>query len=276
MDLFIPVKQLNITDLNMYQCGEEACAPGHSFGPAVRDHFLIHYILKGKGFFQVGGETYHLTQGQGFLICPDMVTYYEADSENPWHYVWVGFHGLKAEAYLDEANLTMDRPIFRYDQDDFVKDCFVQMMETKKLVKSREMRLLGLLYLFLSQLIETADGKRFSDNGEKRKEAYVKQALAFIEKNYSRKISIAEIARDIGLDRSYLCAVFKQCLHVSPQHFLINYRMTKACELMQNGALSIGDISRSVGYEDPLLFSKMFKKMRKISPRAFRKDYTIP
>ncbi len=77
------VNMLTNTDLNLYHCGSENCAPGHSYGPAIRDHYLIHYILDGKGFFQVNNKTYHLKNGQGFLICPDIITYYEADKENP-------------------------------------------------------------------------------------------------------------------------------------------------------------------------------------------------
>ncbi|MBZ4645307.1 MAG: AraC family transcriptional regulator [Clostridia bacterium] len=267
----ILINRLNHTDLNMYQCGMEDCAPGHHYGPAIRDHYLIHYILKGKGFFQVGDTTYHLTEGYGFLICPDIITYYQADREDPWHYAWVGFHGLKAEAYLKHANLTADNPIFKYDKDDFIKDCFMQMIATKRFIKSRELRLLGLLYLFLSQLIEIAAKDRFLDAEGDRQELYIKKAIEFVEMNYSRKIRVHEIAHYIALDRSYLCSIFKEHLGISPQEFLINFRINKACELMKNKNLSIANISRSVGYDDPLLFSKMFKKVKGFPPREYRK-----
>jgi len=256
----------------MYRCGIEDCAPGHSWGPAVRDHFIIHYILKGKGTFYVNGTTYHLKKGDGFLIRPDTVIYYQADLENPWTYSWVGFHGLKAELYLKQANLTADNPIFRYDRDDALKGCLEQMIATKDLVKSREIRLLGLLYIFLSHLIEAAQTSRSLRNSENRKEAYIKKAIEFIEMNYSRKISIAEVSHYVGLDRSYLYSLFNEYLGSSPQEFLIDYRIDKACELMQNSSLTIGDISRSVGYEDPLLFSKVFRKVKGLSPREYRKS----
>lgn len=265
------INKPNHTDLNMYRCGIEDCSPGHSWGPAVRDHFIIHYILGGKGIFQVDGIIYHLKKGDGFLICPGTVIYYQADLEDPWSYSWVGFHGLKAEAYLKQANLTAGNPVFRYDRDDFIKDCLEQMISTKSLVKSREIRLLGLLYIFLSQLIEISETGRFSGGSENRKETYIKKAIEFIEMNYSRKISISEISQHVGLDRSYLYSIFNEYLNTSPQEFLINYRMDKACELMQNASLSIGDVSRSIGYDDPLLFSKVFKKVKGQPPREYRK-----
>lgn len=270
---FLMIHRLNHTDLNMYQCGTENCDPGHFYGPAVRDHYLIHYIHSGQGRFCVGDSEYHLSSGQGFLICPNIVTYYQADMNDPWTYSWVGFHGLKAESYLRSAGLTADDPIFSTNGDDFIDTCFRNMINAKGMQKGREIRLLGYLYLFLSQLIEQNGSGRFIDPGSARKEAYVKKAIEYIEMNYSRKMSIAELSRSIGLDRSYLGSIFRDYLNTSLQDFLKNYRIDKACELMKNENLSIGDISRSVGYEDPLLFSKLFHKCKGLPPREYRKNY---
>ncbi len=267
------IHRLNHTDLNMYQCGTEFCDPGHYYGPAVRDHYLIHYIHSGQGRFCVGEDVYHLHGGQGFLICPNIVTYYQADPHDPWNYSWVGFHGLKAESYLKGAGLSAHSPIFSTNGDDFIGVLFRNMIEAKNLQKGREIRLLGYLYLFLSQLIEHNSNGGFTDPGCTRKESYVKKAIDYIEMNYSRKMSIAELSHSIGLDRSYLGSIFREQLNTSLQDFLKNYRMDKACELMKNENLSIGDISRSVGYDDPLLFSKLFKKCKGSSPREYRRNY---
>lgn len=269
---FIPLNKLDHTDINMYQCGSEACKPGHYYGPAVRDHFLIHYIHSGKGIFQVGNETYHLEKGNGFLICPNIVTYYQADMHSPWTYSWIGFHGLKAESYLKRANLTLSNPIFKYDRDDFIENCFEQMHKAANMSRGKETRLYGLLYLFLSQLIEFNGTDVLIEN---RKELYVKKVVQFIELNYPRKISVNEIARYVGLDRSYLCSVFKDYLNNTIQEYLINFRIGKSCDLLENNNLSIGDVSRSVGYDDPLLFSKIFKKIKGLSPREYRKSLNL-
>ena len=57
-------------------CGVSECAPNHSFGPVARPNHIIHYILRGKGFFEVGEKRYALGAGQGFLIEPETVVYY--------------------------------------------------------------------------------------------------------------------------------------------------------------------------------------------------------
>lgn len=257
------------TDLNLYRCGIEDCKSGHSWGPAIRDHYIIHYILGGKGSFTVGETTYKLGKNDGFLICPGTVVYYEADVAEPWSYGWVGFNGFKAPVYLKQAGLDNQNPIFRYDKDHFLRECLVRMISTKQLVRGREIRLIGLLYEFLSQLVEMTDNYLLEKDN--RKEEYVRKALEYIRMNYSRKIAISEIANYIGLDRSYLYSLFQEYLNTSPQDYLIRFRMDKACELLQATSLSVGSIAYSVGYEDPLLFSKVFKKARGLPPREYRK-----
>jgi AraC-like DNA-binding protein len=258
------------TDLNMYHCGMEDCSHGHFFGPAVRDHFLIHYIVKGKGSFQVGDIIYNLEAGQGFLICPNIVTYYQADSEDPWSYRWVGFQGLKAESYLKKANLSLYNPIFKYNSDNSLINCLDDMVNANLLMKNSDIRLLSLLYNFIAILVENNPEDNYIRHNIDKREVYVQKAVEYIEKNYSRKISIQEISKSINLDRSYFGSIFKDYFNKSPQEFLIHFRFNKACDLMKNKSLSIADISRSVGYDDPLLFSKLFKKFKGLSPNKYR------
>jgi AraC-like DNA-binding protein len=268
------VKQ-EYTDMNIYQYGCEKCAPDHSFGPAIRDHYLIHYIADGEGIYQVGKNTYHLHKGQGFLITPNILTYYQADHKKPWQYYWIGFHGLKAQSYLETARLCMDKPIFTYDKDEAMVNCFEQLLLSDQFVNGKPIFQLGQLYIFLSLLVENAPERESQNSGSYRKEQYIKNAVNLIQTNYSRKITISSLAHYVSLDRSYFCALFKEFTNMSPQNFLINYRMNKACEFMKTPSLSIGDIARSVGYEDPLVFSKVFKKTKGMSPKHYRKSLII-
>lgn len=255
-------------DLIVYQCGMEKCKPSHSYGPAVRDHFLIHFISEGQGTFYIDGKSYRLGKNEGFLICPGIVTYYEADIDNPWVYSWVGFKGLKAENYLEMANLNRENPIFKHKEGYTLQFCLENMGKASSLRFGRELRLQGLLGIFLSELIELAE--RNDIHGLNQAEAYIKKAVQFIEANYSRDITIDNISKYVGLNRNYFSSLFKEKIKISPQQYLINYRINKACELMTNEALSISDISRSVGYNDPLGFSKIFKRVKGCSPRDYR------
>lgn len=63
MQEFINLDRFLDSKLDMYHCGIEDCAAGHFYCPAVRDHFLIHYIRSGKGMFRVGDQIYQLQKG---------------------------------------------------------------------------------------------------------------------------------------------------------------------------------------------------------------------
>jgi len=267
----VDLDNIKYIDLNVYNFGMHECMPGYSYGPTIRDHYIIHYIFKGNGCFYADNKKHDLCEGQGFLIRPGKLTFYQADPSNPWHYVWVGFSGLKAGIYLEQANLTLDNPIFFYKNKKAMKKCILQMLKMKKDSQFRESRLLSHLYMFLSMIIEENGENHTRKTIEKDIRHYVIKAVEYIEQNYSREIQISEVAHFTGIVRSYLFTVFKQSMGISPQEYLIKYRINKACELMHDSLLSISDISRSVGYNDVYQFSKIFKKCIGKSPSEYRK-----
>lgn len=77
-------------ELSIFNCGLERCAPGHTWGPGIRDHYLIHLVVAGKGTFEVGGHTWELVPGDLFFAQPSQLIRYTADEQQPWEYRWVG------------------------------------------------------------------------------------------------------------------------------------------------------------------------------------------
>lgn len=75
---FAVFRDEHFMDLTLYQYGREKCSPLHSFGPFVRNHYLFHYIISGKGVLyandaQQTPSVYHIRAGCGFLIEPGLV-----------------------------------------------------------------------------------------------------------------------------------------------------------------------------------------------------------
>ena len=94
--------------------------------------------------------------------------------------------------------------------------------------------------------------------------------MHYIAEKYSEPIHIQDIADFCGLDRSYLSKLFKEVTGYSPQRYLLTYRIKKAKELLESTELSIQHVSYSVGYNDPLAFSKFFKQETGLSPTQYR------
>ncbi|MDO5109609.1 MAG: AraC family transcriptional regulator [Erysipelotrichaceae bacterium] len=255
-------------DLNLYQFGYEKCSPLHSYGPAIRNHFLFHYILKGKGILDTNGNFYQLKAGQGFLLCPGQISSYHADEDDPWVYTWVEFDGLKARECMTLAGLNEYQSVYNPVNpfENSVPDYMLSIVDgaDRSLI-----RLVGLGMLLMDEIVVTSS-TRIVQERKKLRDFYMKEALNFIEGNYQRDISIEEIADKSGLNRSYFSRLFKETFGESPQSFLIKYRMNKASEMLKNSRIPIADVGRNVGYENQLHFSRAFRNIFGISPREYR------
>lgn len=266
-----PIKKQSV-DLFLCFCGIEECSPGHAFGPAVRSQYVIHYIIKGKGTYYVNNKSYELKENDGFLICPDVVSYYKADKDDPWYYTWIAFNGVKSKTYLSYANLDENNVTFSYSKDNALIKYISEMLKLKDLNHYNELKLEGLLYLFMSTLAESRKDL-VNKTSYKTTELYLEKAIEFIEKNYSKSIKVNDIADYIGINRCYLTNIFKKNINVSPQDFLANYRIDKACELLKTTNLSLMYVANCVGYSNSLTFSRAFKKYKNESPRNYRQKF---
>lgn len=254
-------------DAYVYTCGYETCEPGHSYGPVLRSGYLIHYVLGGKGYYRVNNTMYRLEEGDAFLICPDELIYYEADKKEPWTYTWIGFQGVKIRGYLERTSL-LATPVFHYGHDDRIRLCHEKMFEANQLSGNRDLIMNSILYEYLFLLARKFPREQISP-GEKQS-IYVEEALRYLESRYGQELSIQALADELGLDRSHLHRVFKAATGVSPQEYLLDLRIRKASELLKRTDLPISVIALSVGYEDTLYFSRLFKKKKGHSPTRYR------
>lgn len=264
----LEVNHKHFRDLYLCYCGIHDCEPTHSYGPAIRPNYLLHFVIKGKGQYYLNDKVYDITANQCFLIRPNELTFYQADKDDPWTYVWVGFDGEMAKKYLEYAGFNDSRLVRHYEDCEELKDYVTQMLSYNSLTQANELKYQGLLYLFLAKLAESSDKNIKSE--DKNENHYVSKAIEFIQNNYSNFIKVSDISHYLCLNRTYLTSLFQKNLGMSPQQFLIQFRMTKAAELLTKTDLSVADIARSCGYNDPLAFSKSFKKIKKMSPTEYR------
>ena len=246
-------------------CGYAKCNPLHSFGPAVRPNYIIHYILEGKGIYQVGEQKYELSQNQGFLIEPETLTFYQATLDISL----IGFGGARARQMLHDIGLNSSQLIFQCTYGNDLKQIILDMLKHTQSTTSNIYYLQGKLYEFFSVLsrdaaIETAPAISQESN-------YILEAISFIRNNYSRGVSVADVAAHLNINRSYLYTLFKNTLDISPKNFLTNFRISRAREQLILTDYSVEYIAHSCGYHDTLVFSIAFKSIIGFTPREYRK-----
>ncbi|OMC66861.1 AraC family transcriptional regulator [Paenibacillus odorifer] len=256
-------------DLHLHYWGREQCLPGHFFGPGVRDVYKIHFIHAGTGEVTVGEQTHYLRPGQAFLTYPHIVTAYTADTANPWTYSWVAFTGEQVDYILAKTALSPEHPIFPMDEQ-LMPKLYELLTQAAEASDSLDLPLKAIMYEFFSLLLRAVPAVPDVLPLPRQKSIYVEQCLHFLHTHYCENISVEMMSSSLKLDRKYLSSLFKRTIGMPPQQYLLNFRIAKACELLTETLCTIGEISRSVGYQDPLLFSRMFKKVKGCSPKEYR------
>ena len=259
-------------ELSLAYCGKDVCTPGHTYGPATRSEYLLHYIIDGKGQFTTNGKTWNLKKHDSFFIFPNETTVYSADQETPWSYIWIGFNGLKAYEYLQHAGFSDTNRIGHFHCEEKLVQCVENILSSYKLTYYNQLNRHIQLQNFFAYLIQ--EHETLTDNteltGNYQKQSYVIYAMNYIEQNYQNNISITNLCERLGITRSYLTRLFKEALHTSPYDYLLNVRIDKAVSLLKYTSLPVGQISTLVGYQDPLVFSKTFKQKTGYSPKSYR------
>ncbi len=267
-------KQTN--DIYLTLCGVERCLPGYEFDCKDRTGYHLHAILEGKGILSVNGAIHQLHRGQMFVTKPGEQTWYRADEKDPWIYCWVSFDGNKAAKYLESTGLVPGvnfRECYTEPKNfyAFVKD----ILDHPEMTLANDIQRLAMLLEFLSLAIDSGEKKQHishyerDDNASTTTDMYVDKAVTYIQSNFAN-VKINDVARNIGINRSYLTKIFKNKIGVSPQEYLMECKLSYACKLLIETDAQIQDIARRIGYDNLLTFSKIFKGRYGISPKNYR------
>jgi len=241
---YILPNQLKIIQPVLY--GYEQLTPGNGIPPHIRDIYLIHYVMHGKGIYQTGGETYYLKEDDCFIIRPGEQVYYHASTEDPWSYVWIGF---SSNSPLEFSKLIFHQPILR--------GLFQQVRELPN-DSAQIGKLTSLMYEIVWILEEKTNN--FSP------ENYAEYAKIWMDTNYYLKLKLEEIAKILHIGPNYLYRCFKEKYEISPKEYLTSLRLNKAKEFLKLG-YSVSLSASMAGFQDLPNFSKQYKKTFGNSPK---------
>lgn len=244
----------NYKTYNPVQFGSESCEPGHFFGPGVRTHWLLHYVVYGFGTFERDGIKWQVKPGDIFVIPPYKEAYYEADKKKPWRYIWIGFTAD------DEVPPPLQKAIVHCPEAGAV---FEDMMWCGRLENGRSAFLCAKIWELISILLE----------GGEISAGYIEKALHYMNAEYINGVTVQQVADILNLNRSYFSEIFKEQMGVSPQTYLINLRLEKAARLLTVYGETPSTAGVSVGYPDIYHFSKIFKQHFGLSPKKYQQLY---
>ena len=242
----------------------EICCPMHTFGPAIRQHYLVHYVTRGKGRLWMNDTCYVIEKDTMFLIRPGITCVYQADKDDPWEYCWICIDGYDVENMLNNSGFDKVNLLFFDKSNGEVRDAMLNFIFYFSKYKNNE-------YMLLSRLYNIFGHMKIQMKKQQAKSIHVERAIDYIYENYSKNISVTDIAEYLGIDRTYLYRLFKEEYNMSPQKYLLNFRLKTAMNKLEGGNMSIADIAYNCGFNDASAFCHQFKKVYKDTPLNYRR-----
>lgn len=258
------------SDLSFYSAGYEECKPNYAYGPTCRSYQLIHFVLQGRGELHIDEYTFELSKGDIFIIPAGKVAYYKASHEEPWTYAWISFLGVNAHTYIKQLlSSQKEKYILRKIECSKYKELILKIINIQGNSTSQYLKANSIFLYIISLLFEDAEFNE--DNWGK--ESIADEIKFYLDMHYFKKIKIQDLAKKFAIHPNYLTRIFQEKFGVSPKHYLLDLKLKKASRLLVTTDYPILLIAHSLGFEDQLAFSRLFKKYYSISPTEYRKTY---
>lgn len=242
----------------------------------------IAFVLSGAGQYHIEGDIIDVQEGDLLIINPGVKhqALMSTDSEQPTTEFFVGFTDIQLKGYPANFLPVPEGEHIIHTTGELRQKLFkiCSSMEAENAV-CREGRyfmlkayVMQMLLLVIREQCEQPLALKGYAFESANKKYVVEQMVNYFEDHYSEKISLDQIAENMYLSPFYISKIFKSETGDTPIRHLINIRLEKAKELLENGAGgSVQEIAASVGYDDAYHFSKLFKKRYGITPTQARK-----
>lgn len=261
---------LSLSSLTVFRTGFQKCPKSYHRGTEIRDFYLIHYVIKGKGTLIEEGRPYPVEAGESFIIFPGIQIDYIADRDDPWEFCWVGFSGSDAKLLVSASGFSLSNPVLRHKDPQRVYDCLSKIYEARGNDNYDVVKMSAYLYLLFSVLVEDCP-ESTSGNGKEQ----LKNACEYIAGSYARNISVDDIAAAANISRSMLYRLFMEHLKTSPKAYLSEYRVKMACKLLAKTDMAVKEIAAGVGFPNPQHFAVVFRNSTGYTPTGYREAKRI-
>ena len=264
-------KPLIVTSCGTYKLYTHPKLP--TWRPRGRIDFQLLYIASGKAHFHFANteEDTVVSAGNMILYRPKEPQKYEYYGEDQTEVYWVHFTGNNVTNILRSYGFTVGQKVFYCGLDPIYRQLFRAMINELQMCKNSYPEMLEMylrqIFIRLQRYFFTA----FSTNNIHVVEE-IDRATTYFNEHYNEQINIDEYARKNNVSTSGFIRNFKMCTGSTPMQYILSKRIYNAEILLRNPDYNVSEVARIVGYENPLYFSRAFKKIKGIAPSAYQKS----
>lgn len=252
-----------VTDLGYFPTVEQ-----HSvMRPDGAKQWILIFVHEGRGWYQSDGPREALKSNQVLLIPPGRSHAYGADSTAPWSIFWFHFEGAGVGQLLQWLIDSPEIQILPCRSPESLRRQFHAVLSAVER-GYHEHTLLELSRVLIHVLTLLHRNPRHEP--EKRQVERIESVMDQMRQEIDQPQPLRHYATKAGLCVSQFSYLFKQHTGISPMNYQTEVRMQRACEYLDTSEASIKEIANLLGYEDPLYFSRAFKKCTGLSPTQYR------
>lgn len=238
--------------------------------PRGRLDFQLLYVASGKTHFFFNGVEEIVTAGHMVIYRPkEEQKYYYYGVDQPEVY-WVHFTGNNVKNILRQYGIADSAHVIYTGTSLEYKRIFIQMIQELQMCRENYEEFLVLLLRQIFIMIE-----RQAARPPKTKNSFleneIEAAVKHFHEHYNTAISIEDYAASRGMSTSWFIRNFKEFTGSTPMQYILSIRIANAQNLLETTEYNVMEIGNIVGYDNPLYFSRLFKKQNGVSPSEFRK-----
>ncbi|MBQ8316873.1 MAG: helix-turn-helix transcriptional regulator [Lachnospiraceae bacterium] len=269
LDIKDKSKPLIVTSCGTYHLFTKPKLP--TWRPRGRLDFQLLYIAAGKAHFHFDGKEKIVTAGHMVLYRPKEPQKYEYYGEDQTEVYWVHFTGSDVTNILNSYGLTKGKHVFYCGKGLDYQNHFRTMIQELQMCKDHyeqmlEMHLRTIFIMMHRHLMASTklSNSPIADD--------IDAAVMYFNQHYNEEICIEEYAESNGISTSWFIRKFKEYTGFSPLQYILSIRIYNAEALLKDDQHNVTEISSIVGYDNPLYFSRIFKKVKGLSPSEYRKS----
>jgi AraC-like DNA-binding protein/quercetin dioxygenase-like cupin family protein len=246
--------------------GLEQCTPDYSSHRSTFAFYSLEFVLRGQGRVKLRGRTYELQPGTLFSYGPGVRHDIESAGRGPLVKYFVDFSGLEAPPLLRACHLApgnVSRVFLIGEVQTFFDELIRSGVKGSRFAPDLCAGLLKCLALKIAESRSPVGG------AGNLSFATFQACQEHIQTHFLELKSLAQIARQCHVHRVYLCRLFQRYNHQSPYQYLMRLKMNHAAERLSEPGAMVKQVAEQVGFADPFHFSRVFKSVLGLSPKAF-------
>ncbi len=236
----------------------------------VLSEYQILYIAKGKGVLEIRDSApIIIEEGTIFLLFPGVWHRYKPLFDTGWEEFWVGFNGSYVDYLMQQDCFNPQNPIIKVGFNSEILNIFLRLIAVSK---QENLVFSQMASCFVIQLLGLVNASALMIDANKSRQEQIIQAIQYkLIENWDKDLNFELIATENNISYDWFRKAFKNVVGVSPGQYVLNIKIQKAAQMLQETNLTISEIATKTGFENEFYFSRIFKSKMNTTAGSYRK-----